>query len=95
MPSAWVAPSGGDVLSSRASGTVAHEYLTVPDRIEGLRPKQLLADAGLQSDVIHAELRMEGGLPVAGLAVRAGKTVAGGTTPPLPLGRNERAKGWS
>ena len=33
--------------------------------------EQLLANAGLRSDIVHAELRMEAGAPVPGLAVRA------------------------
>jgi predicted TPR repeat methyltransferase len=35
--------------------------------------ERLLAGAGLRSDVLHAELRMESGVPVAGLVVRATK----------------------
>ena len=38
--------------------------------------EQLLATAGLQPAVAHAELRMESGAPVAGLVVRATKSVA-------------------
>ena len=33
--------------------------------------EQLLANAGLGSHIVHAELRTEAGAPVAGLAVRA------------------------
>jgi len=37
--------------------------------------EQLLASSGLQSKVIHAELRMEAGVPVQGLVVCAAKSV--------------------
>jgi len=35
--------------------------------------ERLLADAGLRADIVRAELRMEGGAPVAGLVVRAAR----------------------
>jgi predicted TPR repeat methyltransferase len=35
--------------------------------------ERLLREAGLQADIVSAELRMEAGLPVAGLAIRAAK----------------------
>jgi predicted TPR repeat methyltransferase len=38
--------------------------------------ERVLAFAGLQSEIAHAELRMESGAPVAGLVIRATKTAA-------------------
>jgi predicted TPR repeat methyltransferase len=38
--------------------------------------ERVLAFAGLQPEIAHAELRMESGAPVAGLVVRATKSVA-------------------
>jgi predicted TPR repeat methyltransferase len=38
--------------------------------------EQLLALSGLQPEIAHAELRMEAGAPVAGLVIRAMKSVA-------------------
>ena len=35
--------------------------------------ERLLTSAGLQSKIIHAELRMEAGVPVLGLVIRAAK----------------------
>jgi len=37
--------------------------------------ERLLAFSGLQSKIIHAELRMEAGLPVPGLVIRAVKSI--------------------
>ena len=37
---------------------------------------RVLAFAGLQPEIAHAELRMESGAPVAGLVIRATKSVA-------------------
>jgi predicted TPR repeat methyltransferase len=37
--------------------------------------ERLLAFSGLQSKIIHAELRMEAGLPVPGLVIRAAKSI--------------------
>lgn len=38
--------------------------------------EQLLAFSGLQPEIAQAELRMEAGVPVAGLVIRATKSVA-------------------
>jgi predicted TPR repeat methyltransferase len=38
--------------------------------------ERVLAFAGLQPEIAHAELRMESGAPVAGLVIRATKSVA-------------------
>lgn len=38
--------------------------------------ERLLTSFGLQSKIIHAELRMEAGLPVQGLVIRAAKSIA-------------------
>ncbi len=38
--------------------------------------ERVLAFARLQSEIAHAELRMESGTPVAGLVIRATKSVA-------------------
>jgi predicted TPR repeat methyltransferase len=40
--------------------------------------ERLLAGAGLATEIAHAELRMESGVPVAGLVIRARKVVATG-----------------
>jgi predicted TPR repeat methyltransferase len=37
--------------------------------------ERLLALSGLQPEIVHAELRMEAGAPVAGLVIRATKSV--------------------
>ena len=39
----------------------------------GAYVERLLAFAGLQPEVVHADLRMEAGVPVAGLVIRASK----------------------
>jgi predicted TPR repeat methyltransferase len=41
--------------------------------------EQLLARSGLQPKIAQAELRMEAGAPVAGLVIRATKSIAGAT----------------
>jgi predicted TPR repeat methyltransferase len=38
--------------------------------------ERILTVVGLQPKIVHAELRMEAGVPVAGLVVRATKSVA-------------------
>jgi predicted TPR repeat methyltransferase len=42
----------------------------------GAYVERILAFAGLQPEIVHAELRMESGAPVAGLVIRARKSVA-------------------
>jgi len=42
----------------------------------GVYVERVLAFAGLQPEIAHAELRMESGAPVAGLVIRAAKSVA-------------------
>jgi hypothetical protein len=49
--------------------------------------KHVLADTGLQSEIVRAELRLEAGEPVPGLAVRDGSQRLDATAPSrLPLG---------
>lgn len=44
--------------------------------------ERVLADASLHADIVRAELRMESGAPVAGLAVRATRLVSAGVAEP-------------
>ena len=46
-------------------------YVHAPQYVE-----RLLSGAGLEHEIVHAELRMESGVPVAGLVVRGRKAVA-------------------
>jgi predicted TPR repeat methyltransferase len=48
--------------------------------------EQVLADAGLQSEIVPAELRLEAGEPVAGLVVRA-TTARATLCRPAPTGK--------
>jgi predicted TPR repeat methyltransferase len=45
--------------------------------------ERLLMSSGLQSKIIHAELRLEAGLPVRGLVIGAAKSVAARVQPPV------------
>ncbi|MGA8748908.1 MAG: methyltransferase domain-containing protein, partial [Pseudolabrys sp.] len=45
--------------------------------------ERLLTSSGLQSKIIHAELRMEAGVPVPGLVIRAAKSVSAHARTPL------------
>ena len=48
--------------------------------------ERLLASSGLQSKIMHAELRMEAGVPVPGLVIRAAKPVSAHARPPVHPG---------
>jgi predicted TPR repeat methyltransferase len=47
--------------------------------------EQVLTLSGLQPKVIQAELRMEAGVPVPGLVVRAAKPVSADPRPPVAV----------
>jgi predicted TPR repeat methyltransferase len=68
-------------LSARIGGGADFDYrLGLHGRYSHTRAyvEQLLAFLGLQPEIAHAELRMESGAPVAGLVIRATKSVAAG-----------------
>lgn len=66
-------------LEHAVGGEADTDYrLELHGRYSHTRPyvERQLAVAGLQPDIVQAELRMESGAPVAGLVVRATKSVA-------------------
>ena len=68
-------------LHARARGRRDRRYRLPAGTARPLQPRpahveRLLIAAGLQPAIAHAELRMEAGVPVAGLVVRAGKAAA-------------------
>ena len=65
----WVNGTGEFCLSPHGRYTHARPYV-----------ERVLADAGLRPEIVSADLRTEGGVPVAGLVVRATKSSGEGVT---------------
>jgi predicted TPR repeat methyltransferase len=76
-------PGGWLIFTVEAAGDAGatHDYdLQYHGRYTHTRGylERVLRQAGFQSEIVRAELRMEGGLPVRGFAVRASRPRAGG-----------------